>query len=295
MNTSNLKSVEDSSIVEIRDSDSYRAQLTPLESSTENRLSQAEVDDLLAELDKQAKNRRRRRRNYIIFIACITIFVITLSIVGVVTNHQESFKALRLLSFISVFAGMAAASKVHKESVRKLAKNPDIRGVGHFIDALEFGDKEIKAEASESLQVLLPLLKASDNYLLTTEHRNLLYKQLKGNDSKLILATLTSLEQIGDEKATHIVEWLAANPGMGGRSMEIAAKANEVLPSLRVRAEQEKAAHTLLRPTVTEEGDSALLLRPAGSTDSSEHLLRPAEINGDPLNATTTANSTFTA
>jgi len=64
---------------------------------------------------------------------------------------------------------------------------------------------------------------------------------------------------------------------------------------LRLRAEQEKAAHTLLRPTVTREADNTLLLRPAGSTNSSEHLLRPTEIDEDPLNASKTANSTIGA
>jgi len=256
-------------------------------------LSSIEVDELLAELDVQAKDRRRRRRNYIIFISCISVFVVTLSIVGVVTNHQESFKALRLLSFICVFAGMASANQIHKENLKKLTRNPDIRGAGHYIDALELGNREIKAEASKSLQVVLPLLKASDSYLLTNEHRNILYKQLRGRDTKLILAALASLEQIGDLKAVPVVEWLAANPGLGGRSVEIAATAEAILPALRLRAEQDKAAHSLLRPTTHEEMDNALLLRPAGNADTSTQLLRPSDVDEDSTHANTVANPTL--
>ncbi len=241
-------------------------------------LTKTEVDSLLQQLAEEAKKRKKKLQGLRILGICYGVLVVSILILSLVEHTRGMFGVFRLLSFTGIIAGIGAASKVQKEGVRKLAKSPDIRGVGHFIEALDFGDKEIRAEAVDALMGQLPRLKASDSRLLNDDQRAVLYKQLRGKNTKLILAILESLEQIGDAKAIPPVESLAGNAGSESRDSQIAASAKACLPALRLRAEQERASQTLLRPTTNEGAESEILLRPMANAQDTpaEQLLRAA-------------------
>lgn len=248
---------------------------TPTQSN--QALSPAEVEDLLARLGAEAKKRRTHRRIKVWIVGGYIAVVLISLIVRLVTEAKFSLH-MPFIQMWWLLGGLGAASKLQKESVRKLAKMPDIRGIGYFVDALGFADKDVTREAAEALLILLPQLKASDAHLLNDEQRSILYKQIRGKDTKLILAILKALEQVGDEKAVPFVQERIDRKHSSGDVLRIQTAAQECMPALKARVEQERAAHTLLRATTANESDSDVLLRPAaGAGADSTILLQPVE------------------
>lgn len=242
----------------------------------EQALSPAEVEELLARLAREAERRRRKRNILKAVWAGYVALVVGLLAIQVFTHSKGVH--IPFINLFFLFGGIGAASKLQKESVRKLAKNPDVRGVGYFVDALTFKDKDVAKEANEALVGLLPQLKASDAHLLNDEQRSILYKQIRGKDTKLILAILKALEQVGDEKAVPFVQERIDRKHSSGDVLRIQTAAQECMPALKARVEQERAAHTLLRATTANESDSDVLLRPAaGAGADSTILLQPVE------------------
>jgi hypothetical protein len=247
---------------------------TTFAASEESSLSPAEVEKLLEQLSSEGRRRKRKRRVRRIALGVYVSFILIMLVIKLAT-HARGWN-VPFINMFWIFGGLGAASQLQKEGVRKLAKEPDKRAVGHFVEALDFGDKDVAKEAAEALIVILPQLRESDSHLLNDEQRSILYKQIRGGDTKLILAILKALDQIGDEKALVFVEERASGANRRGDVRQIQEAAEACLPVLRARVEQERAAHTLLRATEAVEPDSAVLLRPAGGAgEPSTDLLRP--------------------
>jgi hypothetical protein len=253
------------------------SQWTSAPAHSDQALSPAEVEELLQRLGAEAKRRGTRRRIKAWIIGGYLAVTLIMLLVKLVMESKFSLH-MPFIQMWWLLGGVGAASKLQKESVRKLAKSPDLRGVGYFVEALGFDDKDVKKEAAEALVSLLPQLKASDAHLLNDEQRTILYKQLRKDNSELILAILKSLEQIGDEKAVPFVEELANAKANKAGYARIREAAQACLPALNARVARLMASHTLLRATEAADPDSSVLLRPAaGSGGDTDDLLRPVE------------------
>lgn len=126
---------------------------------------------------------------------------------------------------------------------------------------------------------LLPRLKASDTAALTDGQRTALGRTLTRHvrNADYLVAALAALEQVGDERALPVVENLAAGRIPTAEAKRVQAAAQECLPYLQTRSEQQRASQTLLRASALSATPSDTLLRPAQGalpTEPSE-LLRP--------------------
>jgi HEAT repeat protein len=228
------------------------------------------VEDLLALLNREAQKRKKRIRFYIGFL----VFYVVLMVLMAATGHGENIGSFS--GVFGAFASMAAFSQLQKNAAKALANYDDIRVVGALTEALESQDKNVIAVAEQKLIQLLPRLRASDAGLLNEEQRKILNKTLPNRKKPgLAIAILKAYEQVGDEKALAVVEKIANGEGRAAPGVKEAARV--CLPALQKRAENERAARTLLRPSAAPDDPSGILLRPAqgvGETDPGL-LLRP--------------------
>lgn len=251
-----------------------------------NKLSPNEIEALLLQLSIEAQKRKRKRRLKLIIIGVYLSFMALMLAIRIFWHSRDGL-SFPFINFFWMIGGLGAASQLQKEGVRKLAKNLDIRGVGHFVDALGFRDKEVAKAATDALLVLLPRLQASDSHLLNDDQRAILHKQIRGDNTDLILAILKALEQIGDAKAVPFVEERAneANRrGNRGNIRQIREAAQACLPALNARVELERASHTLLRAAKSDRTDTGMLLRPASGAQmvDEQQLLRPLMVDSPP-------------
>lgn len=247
---------------------------------TLERLGPEAVDALLGVLRVEARKKQVRMR---VLGAAVCAYVVIM-IVLAATGH-----ASQLGSFGGMFGGisaLAAASQVQKNAARQLARHHDPRIAGPLLEALEYQDKGVRADAAGRLTQLLPTLRATHTDLLTDAQRLILAKSLRMGELRTNtgyqLAALKALQQVGDEKSIPIVERFYASDGSGPAAQAVRDEARVTLGFLRERAERERIAHTLLRPSMDPASPAEMLLRPAagaGDTDP-DVLLRP--VDADP-------------
>jgi hypothetical protein len=122
-------------------------------------------------------------------------------------------------------------------------------------------------------------VRASDAHLLTDDQLDALCRCMKEDRPLLVLAILEALKQVGGERAIPHVEKLLDKTYASGRRDIVARAAADCLPVLRVRAEQQRAARTLVRAASAPDEPSNILLRPAGTSmpAPADQLLRPAD------------------
>jgi hypothetical protein len=144
--------------------------------------------------------------------------------------------------------------------------------------AVRDASPEIRQAAEEALARVLPAL--TEDYYGRLQARtvpNLCLLLDRGGS--LTLALLEALSKVGDGRAVHPVERVAAH---GGTASLREAAAN-ILPILQERYYRETSAAILLRPVQAQESESASLLRPTVDTGSvrPEQMLRaipPSEL-----------------
>jgi hypothetical protein len=216
--------------------------------------------------------------------------------------------------FSGLLAGYAIPRPQH-QALRELGETEDVRLVGLLAEAavtMEFTAPGIEALATSGLTRLLPRLKASDRMLFSPHQRDCLrqllragvlklpsYRYLQAEENAsgkvppwylrrirrnrgLMLAILKALEQIGDGEDLPIVEQLAAGAGMG-QSAQVRRAAQECLPYLRQRAEQERCSKTYLRAANAPPPPAETLLRAAhgGPETDPQQLLRAGTAEQD--------------
>ncbi len=233
------------------------------------------VPALLALLEKESITRVRRQRWGIVLVCCYICLIILFA----ATGHAGNFGAFSGMT--GVWVALFAATQLQKDAARTLAKYNDKRGVGRLAEALEYQDKAVVSEAEAALIRLLPGLLATDHALLSHEQRRCLDRALvKPRKAELPLAILAAYEQVGDPDSVAVVERLAAGE-IRRVDPAVIERAAEVLPAMRVRAQEVRAAQTLLRPV--EEVGADVLVRPVetGPTAPVEMLVRPVDADGD--------------
>jgi hypothetical protein len=260
--------------------------------SVSQQMTPEEIDALLATINAEAARRKRyhtiQKGVFITLFGLAMLGLLIFLIHGLVTGHWGKGEWLNFFSFTGVFGGMAAASKPHKEAASKLAQTDDLRAVGPLVDSWDIEDKHVREVVEPALIRLLPQMKASDAGLLNAEQRDRLnrilkYKHIRRNrwtrHAALVVAILRAYQQVGDSKALQAVQRLADGEGFGAREQGIREAAEACLPFLRLRAEQELAAGTLLRAAAASDTPSNVLLRPAQGVGSTppQQLLRPSE------------------
>ena len=149
--------------------------------------------------------------------------------------------------------------------------------LGEFIEPLASGSGGSYEAATLLLIRLLPQLKATDAGHLSTRHREILYRALRGRHSDLIRAILKAFEQVGDAQAIPHVKPLVNCPVWIANYGRIRQEAQECLAFLEIRAEEQQAERTLLRPGHALDGTGEHLLRPSDNETAPDvtNLLRP--------------------
>lgn len=263
---------------------------------SEENLPQSDIDALLAAMRQEAtKQRRLNRFTKLCRVTQLSLLAFVL-FCGVALHSHNIGSFIGLVNLIVWIPGIILNRMNNgrrKNTVFILTTMNDIRIVGPLCDALGFGDAGMAKIAQETLIEILPRLQSTDAHLLNNEQRRELYKTLLTNNRLLILATLTALEQIGDEKALPIVEQLASSEPLtqnrlGVRkkalriaNLEIREAAQNCLPFLRERAAAQKASQELLRAS-SPDTNIADLLRPASSqTTAPQELLRASVSNAE--------------
>lgn len=248
----------------------------------------AVIEHLRAEAEKRKSRQRWTRIGFYIYLGIIVTFLIVYLSEGIMTGKWSHFPT-GLFTQFGVFGsfGAAAVSASAKNGTKWLAEKygDDVRIVGPLAEALEMGDKNLKATAEEALIQQLPRLQASDAHLLDDDQRAILRRAVKGENRILVLAILKAWEQVGDSKAIPEVEQLVAGGYKVGNNAEIQAAAKDCLSHLRILAEQERASQLLVRAAESPTDASHILLRPAHDVgdNSPDRLVRPIDASDEQL------------
>jgi HEAT repeat protein len=236
------------------------------------------VDTLLALLEKEGRKRRLKRRialgMAIVFGVLFAVLIATGEVVRIGLNN--------ILPTIIV---LLTASRLQKRAASELAKHDDIRAVGPLVEALEFRSRQVGPEAERALIRLLPRLRATDSGLLNEEQRRILCRALvRRRNPHLAVAILRAFEQVGGEDVLAAVERVANGDGRMAGEQRVREAAQACLPAVRQRAENARAARTLLRPAAAPDNPADILLRPAQGAGEADPdlLLRPAYPDADP-------------
>jgi hypothetical protein len=231
--------------------------------------------DLIALISVERVHRGRRRSGLIAVIAIYLIIAL-----GLLLLHNAHFT-----HFVGAFAGIigaaAAFSPAHKEAAKALAEHDEVADIGPLIEALQIPERNVRTPVRRSLQRLLPRLRSSDAHLLNAGQRGVLrrsigwplIRRVKADDADFVMAVLKGLEQVGDESFLDTVRKLAEGHGYG-MAAPVRQAAEECLPFLLQRIENDRMSQNLLRAAAPTSASSDTLLRAAGAGAGSA----PAEL-----------------
>ncbi len=232
------------------------------------------IEEFLAAL---AQEQRKHKRSSQIF-SCILLGLFSVTVIsGLITHNWDSI--MTTSGMLGLFGMSVGVTSAQKRITKELAQFQDIRTVGAFAEALEFGDPEIKRMAELKLIELLPRLQAADNSLLSGDQRQALYRAIVGSNADLTLTILKALEQVGDTTAVPHVKRIVGQHISKSANLKIRDAAQECLQKLEERAELELASHQLLRASSASAVPADTLLRPViiNTQTSSDELLRPSQ------------------
>ncbi len=243
---------------------------------------------LMRLLEDESRQRKRRARMVVIGAVLYVLLMLGLALTGN-GDHVATFTCL------SSFLGAAAASQKQKNAAKALAGFEDPAAAGFLAEALDYGDKDLRAIAMSKLTALMPRLQATDSERLLPEQRAVLYKQLRRApfaNTPFTLAILKGLEQVGDEKAVPAVRELSERRVKRASEQRVVDAARECLPYVEQQAERSRNASRLLRPSCAPDAAAGVLLRPVDGTPQGDPnlLLRAAE-EPDVQNANVTRSS----
>ncbi len=252
--------------------------------AAEAALDQLAVSDLVRLMAIEQKNRSNRKKWIMYGVLTYIAFMVILA----VTLHNHHFLTM-FNGFFGLIAVAAAFSQPYKTAALKLAKYDDVAGVAPLIDALEISDMKIQSAVREGLTPSLKRLRASDSHLIGPSQRRVLRAQLSSQPGRktrekmapFIVSILKALEQVGDESFLGVVQEISSGRGFGV-APEVREAAEDCLPALMQRIENERLSHGLLRASCANlVGDPNALLRPAESSDLTqpEELLRASMNN----------------
>ncbi len=277
------------------------------------------ADELLERLKAEAHRRRKRQRvvTWIVgsYLAIVVLAFAGWAVTGLVGGHVGHFPFgfFNVFSYTGAIASVTAASRFQKNAATILAKFDDVRAVGPLADALEYGDKEVRAVATDALAGLLPRLHATDAHLLDDTQRKCLHRAMLSATASetFVLGAIKGLRQVGDERDMPTLRRIADGPpsepgdilgeavGAPPRrstlrlNQRVRDAARESIPIVDARVEAQRASQTLLRAAEPlPEADT--LVRPAGMAPAeTTTLVRPVASEGDrPILAASAAQAT---
>lgn len=221
----------------------------------------------------------KRRSIQIIFIVGSFSFLVANLLPGERAEHS----LLASASFhFAVGASMIYASlgppKYRRYLLEALGKTSDVRAIPHLLAALSgtgltWSDRDA---ARAALLRLLPLVQFKHINLFAGDGRVRLHNLATDHDSRLQIAALKALEQVGDESSIAVVQEIVWHPELYPRFRKLQEAAESCLEYLKTHASRAENAQTLLRAShYTEHQDE--LLRPARDADDTpvNELLRP--------------------
>jgi HEAT repeat protein len=250
------------------------------------------VSRLSAELEAEIGRYRKVRLRAL--LGKVFRFGLILALVWFLFNRNWS----NLWWMMIVFGGSKATdehARRRREAASALSRISDKRAVNVLAIAYASGDESTRKVAGEGLVRLLPLLAASDAGLVDDRGMAALIGMLnrRNINAPLVVAVLKALQQVGDGRAVQAVERMRTMPrpvnfiaaradrwfraGMAAELRKVTDAAEECLPYLRIRAEQQRLRETLLRPSERPATERDLLLRPlmTAAPGNDELLLRP--------------------
>lgn len=155
-------------------------------------------------------------------------------------------------------------------------------GLANLFESVHSYNDKVRVESRKALIELLPKVTGQDISYIDATVRAHMHQALLNQPPSLVLPLLKALEIIGDGRDIEPVQRLARyRMGMAAKSVGVRKAANELLPILRERAEEERVSGKLLRPSDRPEEEG--LLRPAstGAEGEAETLLRAVETPGN--------------
>ena len=257
-----------------------RSQVLSLPETAQEEKITPSIEDLIAILVRETRAARRRKRHR--RLALVFFGLVLLGLWRFEVDLTNPF----WWAWMLLPSGLLAADRAvgaRRTAAYRLSQAGDPRAVGVLALALRDGDSFVRRIAAETLQQLLPRLKANDVVYLTAEQRNaLLMIAFQNHSPRLQIALLQALAQIGNAQALPVVEHL-----MRHEDPTVRAQAEACLPFLHLRVREATERTTLLRSgTAIPTADREKLLRPAlestGSA-SKDDLLRPflTELEGE--------------
>jgi hypothetical protein len=241
-----------------------------------------EVERLLAVLREERKSRWSIPKTCCIGCASTPLVVWLLTVLSSLYFQLSSLFLAAAVGMVLalVITGWYATTRLstsarQKDSLERLAELNDVRSVPALITALSWSDiRELEPIVHSGLIRLLPKLRAADAEMLTWNHRAILRRNLRNQDSDLVMAILRALEVIGNPDDIHVVDILAIQSAGTGAELRVAEAARACLRKLEAKFLE--PGHTLLR--IPDES-APPLLRPAGgpSSSDSDRLLRPRD------------------
>ncbi len=258
------------------------------------------VDELLSVIaGERRKSRNCARATQAFFVAIFGLMLIAMIGVWMRKGHFPWDIFSSFASMSGVIGSGAYISAQRKKTTLTLTQFEDKRVIGPLAEALDFGDKDIRAVALQALQRLLPQLMACDAHLLDAEQRYSLNRVLKharsGADIELAIQILKAYEQVGDPKALEEVESLAKTRIRGKVSAELIEAAKACLPALKERIRLVSAEQTLLRAASARDLPADQLLRPVSGSYTTQSEARELLRAYSPDNGDTGHNELITA
>lgn len=246
------------------------------------RLGPESSEELLAALEDEGhKHRKRQRivkRSMVGFVTFILLYLTFGLVLGLTTGKWDVLSNFgSLCGTFGALGAAAAISPQFRSLATAMSTLDDVRSVGWLVDAMTSQDKQLQASAESALVRLLPKLTAADRNLLDDEQRRRLDKQLQKSRSRdFAVAILEAYEKVGDSQSLGAIGHFAEGHGASPFDPHVRRVAMRAEDAIRVRAETERQARTLLRATV-DTGEDVLLRPAAGSSAVEDTLLRAAE------------------
>jgi hypothetical protein len=240
------------------------------------------VERLLAQFQQAVEQRQKNAITICIGAISSAVFALLNAFLPLLTHGPSSYPLLWLaIASLTVTLTLSLRGQFRlKSMMNELAEAGDLRIIGPLIDIVPIMDSgSTNAMAALLLTRLLPQLKSSDATLLTDAQRANLGRALARNltNADFLVAALKALEQIGDGSALPVVESLASGKLKSVAPQRVRQAAQECLPFLQTRSDQQRASQTLLRASGLSETAIDTLLRPAQGvvTTLDTELLRP--------------------
>lgn len=236
---------------------------------------------LSAEVTQDIRSVRRGRQLQAILLPMPFLLIAVTPFLNMTVQTQAPFYAVLVCWAMLIFTN----NYFLRRRGHRLAAIEDVRMTGALLDVFKTSGKLQGQDVKRALLRLLPRLKSSDADLVSPEQRKFLTTLLIMDqswsfagvnwDTDLKVAMLKALEQIGDEESLPVVMQVA----QGARNLQVRQAAQDCLPFLQLRIDEQYARQLLLPSTASSVFRQETLLRAAtGSTTTNpEELLRPTD------------------